>query len=356
MPKRGRSCAVPHLRFGLPCTAILAILGNTNSTCYHLATEVTSGQYRLMHHDHTLHGGAHHNHEQGHARGRARDRQRLAIVLFLVTIYMLAEFAGGLLTNSLALVADAGHMLSDAAALALSLFALWIAERPANPRRTYGYYRAEILAALVNGATLIAIAILIFVEAYRRFSAPPEVMGGAMMAIAGGGLVINAIGLWLLHSSQSGNLNLRAAWLHVLGDALGSVGAIGAGLLVWAFDWYWADPLASVLIGALVLYSSWSLVKESVAVLMESTPRNLDVDRIRDAVVGLEGVEDVHDLHVWSITSGLDSLSAHVVVADGEEHIVVLRRVRQLLHEQFDIDHITIQIEPAGFKERGACC
>jgi cobalt-zinc-cadmium efflux system protein len=307
-----------------------------------------------MNHDHPSHGQ--HDHAPGHALGRARDRHRLAIVLLLVTVYMLAEFAGGILTNSLALVADAGHMLSDAAALALSLFALWIAERPANPRQTYGYYRAEILAALVNGATLIAIAILIFVEAYQRFASPPEVMGGAMMAIAGGGLVVNVIGLWLLHSSQSGSLNLRAAWLHVLGDALGSVGAIGAGLLVWRFDWYWADPLASVVIGALVLYSSWSLVTESVAVLMESTPKNLDVDRIRDAVVGLAGVEDVHDLHVWSITSGLDSLSAHVVVSDGEEHTVVLGRVRQLLHDQFDIDHITIQIEPAGFKERGACC
>ncbi|MEX2140315.1 MAG: cation diffusion facilitator family transporter [Pirellulales bacterium] len=289
-----------------------------------------------------------------HSHGRARDRQRLAIVLILVTVYMLAEFIGGVLTNSLALVADAGHMLSDAAALALSLFALWIAERPANPRRTYGYYRAEILAALVNGATLIAIAILIFVEAYRRFAEPPEVMGGAMMAIAGGGLAINAIGLWLLHSSQSGSLNLRAAWLHLLGDALGSVGAIAAGLLIWGFGWYWADPLASVLIGALVLYSSWSLVKESVAVLMESTPKNLDVDCIRDAVVNLDGVEDVHALHVWSITSGLDSLSAHVVVTDGEEHAVVLGRVRQLLHDRFDIDHITIQIEPAGFEERRA--
>ena len=291
---------------------------------------------------------------QAHAHSRAADRQRLAIVLVLVTVYMLAEFVGGILTNSLALVADAGHMLSDAAAIALSLFALWIAERPANSRRTYGYYRAEILAALVNGATLIAMAVLIFIEAYRRLAEPPEVMGGAMMGIAGGGLVVNVVGLFLLHSSKSGNLNIRAAWLHVLGDALGSVGAIAAGLLIWGFGWYWADPLASVLIGALVLYSSWSLVRESVAVLMEGTPKNLDVDRIRDAVISLDGVEEIHDLHVWSITSGLESLSAHVVVCDGEDHAAVLGRVRQLLHERFDIDHITIQIEPAGFKERRA--
>jgi cobalt-zinc-cadmium efflux system protein len=304
---------------------------------------------QAMTHDH-----AHSAACPAHQHTRAGDRKRLAIVLALVTVYMLAEFVGGILTSSLALVADAGHMLSDAAALALSLFALWIAERPANPRRTYGYYRAEILAALVNGATLIAMAILIFVEAYRRLAEPPEVMGDAMMAIAGGGLLINVIGLFLLHGSKSGSLNLRAAWLHVLGDALGSVGAIAAGLLIWSFEWYWADPLASVLIGALVLYSSWSLVRESVTVLMEGTPKNLDVDRIRDAVISLDGVEEVHDLHVWSITSGLESLSAHVVVCDGEDHAVVLARVRQLLHERFGIDHITIQIEPAGFEERRA--
>ncbi len=300
----------------------------------------------------------HHQHEpealHNHAHGRGADRKRLAVVLGLVLAYMLAEFIGGILTNSLALIADAGHMLSDAAALGLSVFALWIAERPPNSRRTYGYYRAEILAALVNGATLVAMAILIFVEAWRRFAEPPEVMGGAMIAVAGGGLVVNVIGLWLLNASKSSSLNIRAAWLHVLGDALGSVGAIAAGVLIWAFHWNWADPLASVLIGALVLYSSWSLVKESVAVLMESTPKNLDVDRIRDAMARLDGVDDVHDLHIWSITSGLDSLSAHVVVADHLEHAAVLRSVRQMLQEQFDIDHITIQIEPAGFEERRA--
>jgi cobalt-zinc-cadmium efflux system protein len=303
-----------------------------------------------MTHQHSAHALCGHDHQ--HTHDRAGDRKRLGIVLALVVLYMLAEFAGGILTNSLALIADAGHMLSDAAALALSLFALWIAQRPANPRRTYGYYRAEILAALVNGATLIAIAILIFVEAYHRFAEPPEVMGAALMAVAGGGLAINVVGLWLLHSPRSGSLNIRAAWLHVLGDALGSVGAIGAGLLIWGFGWYWADPLASVLIGALVLYSSWSLIKESVAVLMESTPRNLDVDHIRDAVIGLEGVEEVHDLHVWSITTGLESLSAHVVVTDGVEHAAVLGSVRQMLYDRFGIDHMTIQIEPAGFEER----
>jgi cobalt-zinc-cadmium efflux system protein len=303
---------------------------------------------------HHHHAAAADHHDHAHAHGRSADRKRLAIVLGLVLAYVLAEFIGGILTNSLALIADAGHMLSDAAALGLSLFALWIAERPPNPRRTYGYYRAEILAALVNGATLIAMAILIFIEAWRRFAEPPDVKGGAMMAVAGGGLAVNVLGLWLLNESKTSSLNIRAAWLHVLGDALGSVGAIAAGVLIWAFRWNWADPVASVLIGALVLYSSWALVKESVAVLMESTPRNLDVDRIRDAMVSLDGVDEVHDLHVWSITSGLDSLSAHVVVADHREQAAVLKSVRQMLQDQFDIDHITIQIEPAGFEERRA--
>lgn len=277
------------------------------------------------------------------------------MVLALVLVYLVAEVIGGWWANSLALLADAGHMLSDAAALGLALFALWIAQRPADPRRTFGYYRAEILAALANGATLIAIAVFIFIEAFRRLAEPPEVMGGLMMGVSCGGLVVNAIGLWILSAGKHGSLNVRAAWLHVLGDTLGSVGAIVAGMLMWAFQWYWADPVASVLIGALVLYSAWALVKESVAVLMESTPQNLDVDQIREAIMPIDGVLAVHDLHIWTITSGLNSLSAHVVVCDGADHAAVLRDVRQALHEQFGIDHLTIQIEPAGFEERSSC-
>jgi cobalt-zinc-cadmium efflux system protein len=301
-----------------------------------------------MGHHHAHHGSDHH-------ANRSTDRAQLATVLALVLLYLVAEVIGGWWANSLALLADAGHMLSDAAALGLALFALWIAQRPADPRRTFGYYRAEILAALANGATLIAIAVYIFIEAFRRLAEPPEVMGGLMMGVACGGLVVNAIGLWILNSGKHGSLNVRAAWLHVLGDTLGSVGAIVAGMLMWAFQWYWADPVASVLIGALVLYSAWSLVKESVAVLMESTPQHLDVDQIRDAIIAIDGVLAVHDLHIWTITSGLNSLSAHVVVRDGADHAAVLRDVREALHEQFGIDHLTIQIEPAGFEERSIC-
>lgn len=293
-----------------------------------------------------------HDHEHDHGRRVAvSTRTRLALTLLLAGGYMVAELVGGLLTNSLALLADAGHMLSDVAALALSLFALWIAERPSGPQRSFGYYRAEILAALVNGATLIAISFYVFIEAYHRFRQPLEVQGAAMLAVAFGGLIVNLFGLWLLNEGRAGNLNVRGAWLHVLTDALGSVGAIMAAVLIWAFGWEWADPLASILIGLLVMYSSWRLLVESVYVLLESAPSGIDVDRVRQSMQETPGVLAVHDLHVWTITSGMDCLSAHVVAMDGQLHAALLRVLRERMHEQFGIDHMTIQIEPEGFEE-----
>ncbi len=270
-------------------------------------------------------------------------------MLGLVVVYMVAEVIGGILTNSLALLADAGHMLSDAAALALSLFAMWIALRPPTAQRTYGYYRTEILAALVNGATLVAISLFIFVEAFRRIGNPPAVQGGLMMGIATGGLLINLAGLWILSAGKDESLNVRGAWLHVLSDALGSVGVITAGVLIWAFGWYWVDPVASVVIGLLVMYSSWALLKETVAVLMEDAPAHIDVDEVRNTIVGIPDVVAVDDLHVWTITSGMVSLSAHVAVACEDERPPhsLLKEIRQRLHDQFGIDHITVQIEPA---------
>jgi cobalt-zinc-cadmium efflux system protein len=310
-----------------------------------------------------VHGHGHgHSHDHQHdARGgsaasRVANRRRLLLTLVLAATYMVAEFVGGWLTNSLALLADAGHMLSDVAALALSWFAIWIAERPADNRRTYGYYRAEILAALANASTLIAISLLIFYEAYRRMSEPPEVQGGLMMGIAAGGLVVNVLSLFILSGGRKENLNLHGAWLHVATDALGSIGAIVAGLLIWQFGWNWADPLTSVLIGLLVIHSSWRLLGESVSVLMESVPQGLDVDEVRRAMLGITDVIAVHDLHVWTITSGMPSLSAHVVTAKPELHSELLARVRHVLHDRFGIDHLTIQIEPEGFEEQGACC
>jgi cobalt-zinc-cadmium efflux system protein len=299
-----------------------------------------------------------HGHEHGPALEtipagvrRREHRKRLVVVLGLVTCYMVAEVIGGLVTNSLALLADAGHMLSDAGALALSLFALWIAERPATPRRTFGYYRTEILAALLNGATLIAIAIYIFVEAYERFREPPVVLGGLMMGIATGGLLVNLAGLRILKAGRNESLNVRGAWLHVLTDALGSVGAIVGGALIYLFGWGWADPLVSVIIALLVLYSSWDLLKQSVAVLMEGAPGNLDVDQVRDAIRAMPSVRGVHDLHVWSITSGMVALAAHVTVQGDEPAGATLQAIRDELGRRFGIDHVTIQVEPEGMSE-----
>jgi cobalt-zinc-cadmium efflux system protein len=284
------------------------------------------------------------------AGDRAQSRRRLAITLGLVLAYMVAEAVGGLLTNSLALLADAGHMLSDAAALALSLFALWIAQKPSTPRRTFGYHRAEILAALANGAALGAIALFIVVEAIERLQAPAPVLGGPVMAIASGGLALNLVSLHVLGHEQE-SLNVRAAWLHVLSDAFGSVGALASGACIWAFGWTWADPLASVLIAVLVLYSSWKLLQETVAVLMEGVPRGIDTDQVRKAIHSMPGVSGVHDLHVWTITSGLVAMSGHIAVESGKGGAGLLHATQRMLHERFGIAHATIQLEPVDFRE-----
>lgn len=295
--------------------------------------------------------GAGHSHRHDHAAAAGRNRRRLALVLGLAAAYMLAEAVGGWLTGSLALLADAGHMLSDVGALGLSLFAMAMARRPPTSRRTYGYYRLEILAALANGATLVAISLFVFAEAFQRFRQPPEVDAPVMMAIAAGGLLVNLAGLWLLREGRDESLNVRGAWLHVLTDALGSVQAIAAGVLIWAFGWGWADPAASVLIALLVIYSAWSLLKEATGVLMESAPAHIDVDAVRDAMIGVPGVLDVHDLHVWTITSGMESLSAHVVVNEACYDCDVLTAIRTTLHERFGIHHMTVQMETETFEE-----
>jgi cobalt-zinc-cadmium efflux system protein len=299
-----------------------------------------------MPHDHAGHS---------HHHTRTASKMRLMLALVLAGGYMIAEAVGGLMTGSLALLADAGHMLSDVAALGLSIAALWIAERPADSRRTFGYYRAEILAALVNGATLGAIAIYIFIEAVRRLAEPPQVLGGWMLAIAAGGLAVNLAMLAILSGGRSESLNIRGAWLHVFTDTLGSIGAIAAAALIWLYRWNWIDPAISIAIGLLVIYSAWHLLLESVAVLMESAPRGINVDEVRDTLAATPGVQAVHDLHVWTITSGFESLSAHVVVAENTPAGSLLAEIRERLHSRFGIDHITIQVEPVGFHEHGQC-
>ena len=296
-----------------------------------------------------------HGHSAGHSHGpdRSASRKRLALVLGLAATYMVAEVIGGLVTHSLALLADAGHMLSDVAALGLTLFAIWIAQRPPTARQSYGFYRAEILAALVNAATLLTVSVFVFIEAYHRFREPPAVLGGPMMAIAVGGLVVNLLGLWILNAGKSESLNVRGAWLHVATDALGSVGAIVGGAAIYFAGWELADPIVSVLIGILVIYSSWALLKETLDVLMETVPAGIDPDRVREAITAVPGVYSVHDLHVWSITSGMVSLSVHVCLSDSHSHHAVLGNVRRQLHDRFGIAHSTIQCEPIGFEEHG---
>jgi len=296
-------------------------------------------------HDHSH--GAHAGHSHGPSPGEANLR-RFAIVLVLTAVFMVAEAVGGWYSGSLALLADAGHMLSDVGALGLSLFAIWIAQKPANSRQTYGFHRTEILAALLNGATLIAISIYIFVEAWHRLHAPHEVKAPLMMAVAVVGLLVNVVALFILQGGKSDNLNVRGAWLHTLTDALGSVQAIVAGGLIWAFGWQLADPIASALIGLLVLWSSWSLVKETVSVLMESAPGHIDVDEVRRAILAVADVRGVHDLHVWTITSGRESLSAHVVTAEGRSARSLLAEIKSSLHDRFGIHHVTIQVEAEG--------
>ena len=295
----------------------------------------------------------HHHHEHS---ARGKNQHRLAATLSLTVGYMFAEVIGGWLSDSLALMADAGHMLSDSAALALSLFAAWIAHRPPTPQHSYGYYRAEILAALANGATLVAISIVIFTEAITRFAKPHPVEGRWMMGIALGGLVVNLAGLAILHRGKSESLNIHGAWLHLLTDALGSVAALIAGGVIWAYGWQWADPAASILICLLVVYSCWDLLKEAIAILMESTPKNLDLDAVRNALIAGPGVRSVHDLHIWTITSGMVSLSAHVIVADDQSPQTSLRTLRQMLLERFDLHHTTIQIELENQGECGTAC
>jgi cobalt-zinc-cadmium efflux system protein len=301
---------------------------------------------------------AHDHHQAGHAHHGHRDSgsSRLAATLALVLVYMVAEVIGGWLANSLALLADAGHMLSDAAALGLSLFAAWIARRPPTSQHSYGYYRAEILAALANGAMLGAISLWVIVEAYHRLWTVPDVRGPLMMAVATGGLLVNCLGLWLLHPSRGASINVRGAWLHVLADLLGSVAAVAGGALIWAFGWNWADPVASALIALLIVYSSWGLLTEAIAILMEGTPGHVDLDEVRDALSSVAGVEGVHDLHVWTITSGMEALSGHVVVADERPASPLLAELRKLLHDRFGIDHITIQVEPPEFDECQTRC
>ncbi|GFN33330.1 cation transporter [Paenibacillus curdlanolyticus] len=260
---------------------------------------------------------------------------------------MVLEFIGGLITNSLALLSDSGHMLSDTAAIALSLVAFWFAAKPATSAKTYGFHRFEILAALFNALTLFVIAGMIAVEAFHRFGEPPEVSGLPMLLIASVGLLANLISAWSLmrKGDVEHNLNVRSAYLHILGDALGSVGAIVAGLLVAIFGWNWVDPLVSILVTLLILRGAWGILKSVIHILMEGAPEGIDSDTVKRALLSVSGVRDVHDLHIWTITSGMPAISGHLLVHDDSECQLVLREALAKLKSEFGLTHATLQLE-----------
>jgi cobalt-zinc-cadmium efflux system protein len=283
---------------------------------------------------------------------RHSETQRLKWALAISALYFFAELIAGFLTNSLALLSDAGHMLSDVGAMGLSLFAFRVAQRPATHHSTFGFHRVEILAALFNGLTLWLIVGIIFAAAYQRFFNPPVVESYGMMVVAIFGLVVNIAAAVILHAGHHHNLNVRGAFLHVLSDAIGSVGAIAAGLIMLSTGWYLADPLISVFIGALILFSSWSLIKDSLSVLMQAVPKGIRLEEVRETIESVDGVTKVHDLHVWAVTSDIYTLSAHAVVENGGDFHEVLNGIEDTLKERFHIEHITIQLETESREDK----
>ena len=294
-------------------------------------------------------------HDHSHAAGRAEDRARLRLVLVITATVMIVELFGAWVAGSLALLADAGHMATDAAAIVLALGASYVATRPAGPRSTFGLHRAEILAAMVNALVLLVVCGYLAYAGISRLAEPTTVEAGPLIGFALVGLAANAVSLGILNRSETGSLNLRGAATEVLADLLGSVLAVTAGVVIWLTDFQRADPIASLVIAVLILPRSLHLLKDSVVILLEIAPKGLDLDDVRDHLAGVPGVVDVHDLHAWTITSGMPSLSAHVTVTDAalEQYGVggILDRLCQCTSEHFDIDHATFQVEPETHRE-----
>lgn len=302
----------------------------------------------LHQHDESHAGCAH---EHGLHGSRPSVTRALQIALGLTLALMVAEVVGGLLSNSLALLADAGHMLTDAGALALSLFVAWMCRQPSAPEKTYGFLRWEILAALLNGATLLLISFWIVWEAISRFRHPEPVAGGLMLVFAAAGLVVNLIAVWILHGVNRTSLNVRGAYLHVLGDLLASGGTLIAAFIVRAAGWLIADPIASLVSTVLIVGSAWRLVREAVDVLLEAAPPHIALEAVRSRLQSIAGVESVHDLHVWTVTSGVVAMSVHAIVRQPEHHQAVLERAHDLLQEM-GIQHVTVQLERHEMHER----
>src|SRR5215831_11242686 len=270
----------------------------------------------------------------------------LKTALTITATFLVAEFIGARYTNSLALLADAGHMLTDVAALSLSFFAIRFASRRATPRKTYGFYRVEILAALLNGVFLVLVALYIFYEAYHRFTNPPAVKADWMLVVAAFGLLANLASAWVLFGKHQESLNVRGAFFHVMTDAIGSVGAILASIAILFLGFQIADPLISIVVAVLILWSSWILIRDAVDILLEGTPAHINIVSLREQLGDVDGVGSVHDLHVWTLTSGVLAMSCHVVAEDAQfNRTELLSRVNDVARERFHIDHTTIQIE-----------
>ena len=291
-------------------------------------------------HTHTHPGRHRHVHDH-----RSASRRALLIVILLTLIFTVVEVVGGVLTDSLALLADAGHMVSDVVAIALALIALTLAQRPSSPRRSFGFQRAEILAAFVNGLALVLVSAWIVWEAVRRLDDPPDILGGWMLVVALVGLTVNAVAATILLRSGRESLNVDAAFRHVIADFLGSAGVLVAALVIVLTGWELVDPIVSILIAALIVASAWSILRDSTAILMEETPSGIDADEVARAIVEVDGVSSVHDLHVWRITSGFDALSAHVLVGQGEDCHARRRDVERMISERFGITHTTLQVD-----------
>jgi cobalt-zinc-cadmium efflux system protein len=285
-----------------------------------------------------------HPHHHGHGH-HAHGRRRLALVLGLTCAFLGVEVVAGVLTGSLSLLADAGHMLTDVAGLVLALAAMKFAERRPSPRRTYGYHRVEILAALTNALVLAAVAGYILAEAWERFRAPRPVAAVPVLAVAAVGLVVNLVGALLLHRGSKASLNVRGAYNEVLADALSSIGVIAGAAVITATGWLWVDPLVAVGIALFVVPRTWALLREAVHVLLEGTPPEVDLAALRATMEGVPGVKAVHDLHVWTLTSGVHALSAHAVLEEGAAHGTVLRDLRRRVVDGFPISHVTVQLE-----------
>jgi cobalt-zinc-cadmium efflux system protein len=283
--------------------------------------------------------------EAGHLTDR--NSQPLKIALVIVGVITAVEVVGGILSNSLALLSDAGHMLVDGLALGLSLFAMALARRPATASKTYGYHRAEIMAALTNGTILVLVSLYIFYEAYQRFFNPPQVRTPLMITVAAIGLAANLVMVLLLRRRSRRNLNIKAAFWHIIGDTISSVGVIVGGVIILFTGWYVVDPIIAVLIGGIILWGAVRIVRESSDILLESVPRHINVDEVVTAIKGVPGVQDVHDIHIWTITSGLHALSAHVRIEDQtvSRSAEIIEAVNQRLARDFDIQHTTLQLE-----------